>query len=1134
MGFQAGSVWALLGGQFNPAGFVAFDSAMKKSAANMQATEAAIAGSAKRSSAAVGGLGAAAGTAAKGGVLALGAAVAGSVAAAARFEKQMSAVQAVTKASEADMKRMADAAKRLGAESGLGATKTAKAIEELAKGGLTTAQILSGGLKGAIDLALAGQMDLGQAAETTANALNLFGLKGTDASHVADALATAANKTTADVADFAMALTQGGGAAKAAGLSFDETITALEALALSGVKGSDAGTSLKAAFSQLVNPTKESAETMRKLGLEFFTAEGNIKPISALAGELRGSLKGLTNEQRLAALQTIAGTDGFRALLALYEQGPSKIQGLKQGLQEQGTAADVAADKSDNLAGAVKRIGAAIENIATDAGGPFLDPFKEGLDDASAAIEEFRQKAEDQGLGDAIADALGVDPGAFSAVTGAIGDLGGAIGGIQFDAVTNRFETLRGVVSGVVGTIGSLLRGDFAGAWDAASGAVSSFVGGAVGALAPVGDLIAAPIRKGIDVVLGLYSTLLDATASMVGKLAAVPILGDKFDGLADGLRLAADEVNNLRDRINGVPKSVPIEVDTRAEDALRVLRGIEDTKLQRKVVRVLGQDTDAKTKIQRLIALGIPAKQARVLAAVGDALAGINSVRGAMAALQSRQIAVTVTTFFKQVGSPFKKRAHGRGPGGAELALVGEGRVPREYVADPASGSVMRVDEPTFMNLPPGAFVIPTDPAMRGGSLGLFTDLARELGIPGFKRGRKPKKKSSKNGKGQRREYEVPERIALGGVPFEDVEADYKQARESYQAARKDVKQSEEALSDLRTRLRRAKTDSARRSARQAIRDEEKRLRGRRALLTKRERPFKRAEADWKAAKHTNDKALDLESEANLAGDAMSDAARRGDPGAHAVARGRRTTALKDLIGVLQQALRLANPKSAYARQLREKLSRLGGASAVAGGRPDGGEVLAAEQEDAPELASPFDDSGLTEQERAQLASLEAARSLAALTETLDDDKATAGQAAGFLERMLGAALADPARGGAPVIKQLADQLGNVRGELDALTTGRGTVENQDLQAQLDQANERARIATLENQANIAALAAFGSPGDIGTGRFGNARDAGAQIVINTLHPGDPRTLAAVGAAAAGGFDLQGTSPNPPLVTGY
>ena len=376
MPLDAGSVYAVLGGKFNPTGFAQFDGAMKKSIASAAKAEE----STNKSTAAMGKLGTVAKTGAAAGVLALVAATAVSVKQAANFEQAMADVQAVTKANSRDMKLMSNAALDLGAKTGVGATKAAGALAELAKGGLSTKQTI-GALKGTIAMSQAGSMDLAEAANTVAQALNLFALKGEDASHVADAFATAANKTTADVGFFAQGLAQGGAAAKSAGLSFDETTAALEIMAANGFKsGSDAGTSLKTALIQLAHPSKKAQEVTKQLGLEFFKSNGEMKSLSGISGMLQDKFDGLSRKQRLAAAATLVGTDGMRALLALYDQGPGKIRQFEQGLGKQGTATDVANAKMDNLKGSWQKMVAQLQTLGIKVGTAMLPTLKSAAD----------------------------------------------------------------------------------------------------------------------------------------------------------------------------------------------------------------------------------------------------------------------------------------------------------------------------------------------------------------------------------------------------------------------------------------------------------------------------------------------------------------------------------------------------------------------------------------------------------------------------------------------------------------------------------------------------------------------------------------------------------------------------------
>jgi TP901 family phage tail tape measure protein len=345
--------------------------------------------------------------------LALTAGLGMAVKSAADFEAQLDSLAAVSDANATQMERMAKQAKDAGAATKFSALEAAQAQTELAKGGVSLANILSGGLNASLSLAAAGEMELADAAATTANALNLFKLRGQEAGHVADVLATAANATTADVSDFALALTQGGAAAKAAGLDLDDTVVALETLALAGVKGSDAGTSLKAMLSQLAAPTHAQEVVMGELNLRFFDAEGKMKSLESISKMLGDRFKGLTKEQQLHAVKTIAGTDGMRALLALFDAGPEKIAKLEQGLSKQGTAAEVAAKKQDNLKGQIEQLRGSMETLAIGVGEKLIPILTSA---AGSATEFVNQLQTGDGVGGRVAATI-------SGLVGTVGDL---------------------------------------------------------------------------------------------------------------------------------------------------------------------------------------------------------------------------------------------------------------------------------------------------------------------------------------------------------------------------------------------------------------------------------------------------------------------------------------------------------------------------------------------------------------------------------------------------------------------------------------------------------------------------------------------------------------------------------------
>ncbi|MFB9238679.1 phage tail tape measure protein [Plantactinospora siamensis] len=286
----------------------------------------------------------------------------------ADFEKSMSAVSAATHASAGDIERLRAAALQAGKDTSFSATEAADGITELSKAGVSTADVLGGGLRGALDLAAAGQLGVGEAAETAASAMTQFGLSGKDVPHVADLLAAAAGKAQGSVHDMGYALSQSGLVAHQFGLSVEDTTGTLAAFASAGLLGSDSGTSFKTMLLALANPSAKARDTMQELGIETYDASGKFIGITGLAGQLRDKLSGLTQEQRNSALATIFGSDAIRAASILYDQGAQGIQTWIGKVNEQGYASETAAKMTDNLAGDVERLKGSLETLSIQAG----------------------------------------------------------------------------------------------------------------------------------------------------------------------------------------------------------------------------------------------------------------------------------------------------------------------------------------------------------------------------------------------------------------------------------------------------------------------------------------------------------------------------------------------------------------------------------------------------------------------------------------------------------------------------------------------------------------------------------------------------------------------------------------------
>ena len=283
---------------------------------------------------------------------------------AAGFDDAMSQVQGALGGASTDMDGLRDLALQLGADTVFSATESAQAMVELAKGGLTEAQIKGGALAASMDLAAAGQLNLADAAATTVQMMGSFGLGAGDATRIANALAGAANASSADVSDLTQAMSQCSAQAALAGWSLEDTAAALALFADHGVKGSDAGTSLKTMLQRLAAPTDQAAEAIAAYGLNIRDSNGKMKDISGIADELTGKLGSLSDAERDAALQTIFGSDASRAAAILMQSGSEGLAKYIAATNDATAAETMANAQKGELSWALENMGGAVESAS--------------------------------------------------------------------------------------------------------------------------------------------------------------------------------------------------------------------------------------------------------------------------------------------------------------------------------------------------------------------------------------------------------------------------------------------------------------------------------------------------------------------------------------------------------------------------------------------------------------------------------------------------------------------------------------------------------------------------------------------------------------------------------------------------
>ena len=305
------------------------------------------------------------------------------------FDASMSGVQSVTRASAAEMDLLRQAAIDAGADTIYSASEAAQGITELGKAGLSTSDILSGGLNGALDLAASEGIEVGEAAELMATALTQFGLSGDRATDVADALAAGAGNASGSARDLGFALSQAGTMAHTYGISMEETVGVLSAFASAGMIGSDAGTSLRSMLQHLGNPTKEASELMDELGISVYDNQGHFVSLSNLAGQLQTQMGGLSEEERNAAMATIFGADAVRAATQLYNQGAAGVEKWTKTVSQSGYAADMASTRTDNLQGDLEQLSGSFETLLINLGEGGQGPLRSLVQTLDTLVDAF-------------------------------------------------------------------------------------------------------------------------------------------------------------------------------------------------------------------------------------------------------------------------------------------------------------------------------------------------------------------------------------------------------------------------------------------------------------------------------------------------------------------------------------------------------------------------------------------------------------------------------------------------------------------------------------------------------------------------------------------------------------------------
>jgi TP901 family phage tail tape measure protein len=314
----------------------------------------------------------------------------------------------------------------LGKDTVFTAEQVAQAQTELAKAGLTSAQILATTGE-TLNLATAGQLELAAAATLTADTLNQFQLPADNAGRVVDALAFAANKSSTSVDLMGQSMKYVAPISSALGVSIEETAALIGTLANQGFKGEQATASFATSLTRLASPSKEAAKLMKETGTQIFDNTGKFVGYEKAVAEFARVTKDMNDEQRLAYLSTVAGADATKQWTALIGAGSQKLGDFARDINAvtdgNGKFTEsLAATNLDNYAGAVEQFDGAVNSLSITIGKNLLPvltelakwgtsvidifsgdrSFKTAFADATAGIIKFVTYGNDSGLADMI------------------------------------------------------------------------------------------------------------------------------------------------------------------------------------------------------------------------------------------------------------------------------------------------------------------------------------------------------------------------------------------------------------------------------------------------------------------------------------------------------------------------------------------------------------------------------------------------------------------------------------------------------------------------------------------------------------------------------------------------------------
>lgn len=310
------------------------------------------------------------------------------------FGYTMSTVEALSGASVTEMQTLTATAKELGATTAFTANQSAQAMTYMGMAGWNAGQMVSG-MDGVLNLAAASGENLASVSDIVTDNLTAFGLKASDTAHFADVLAAAATNSNTSVELMGETFKTSASIAGTLGYSVEDVAIQIGLMANSGIKASIGGTALRNIFNGISGEVTLTSKAFGEATYTGVNLDGSMKDLSEVVSDLRVYFDQMTDSEKKANAQAIAGERGYGGLLAMLNATEEEYQRVSDSIYNcTGAAQKMANIKLDNLQGDVTLLDSATDGLRMTIGGLYEDELRQAAQIGTEIITKINEFCE--------------------------------------------------------------------------------------------------------------------------------------------------------------------------------------------------------------------------------------------------------------------------------------------------------------------------------------------------------------------------------------------------------------------------------------------------------------------------------------------------------------------------------------------------------------------------------------------------------------------------------------------------------------------------------------------------------------------------------------------------------------------